>query len=85
MKAPLRYAFGWVLFVAIFAALNPIVSAIFDALAHQALVVSVITVALSLVAFTALFFLFLSRFYGWLDSPRLRVSPGQKVPDKDAL
>lgn len=69
MKAPLRFAFGWVLFVAIFAALNPIVNAIFDALTHQSLVVQVISAALALMVFIALFFLFLSRFFNWLDKP----------------
>jgi cell division protein FtsX len=69
VKAPLRYAFGWVLFVAIFAALNPIVNSIFQALREQPLAVPVITAALALVVFITLFFLFLGRFYHWLDSP----------------
>lgn len=69
MKAPLRFAFGWVLFVAIFAALNPIVNAIFDALTHQPLGVPIISAALALLVFIALFFLFFIRFFNWLDKP----------------
>lgn len=78
MKAPLRYAFGWVLFVAIFAALNPIVNAIFQALRHQPLAVSLISATLALVAFLALFFLFLGRFYRWLDAPDPQPFPQEK-------
>lgn len=35
MKAPLRFAFGWVLYVAIFAAVNPVVRAVADAIREQ--------------------------------------------------
>ena len=35
MKAPLRFAFGWVIFVAIFASLTPILHAIATALRNS--------------------------------------------------
>lgn len=78
MKAPLRFAFGWVLFVAIFAALNPIVNAIFEVLRSQPLAVLIITAAFALVALIAFFFLFLGRFYNWLDKPRPQPFASQK-------
>lgn len=69
MKAPLRFLLGWVVFIALFAMLTPIVAAIFEFCAALP-VLAMVTAVVSLVVFLALFFAFFRRFVCWLDEPR---------------
>lgn len=70
MKAPLRFAFGWVVFVAIFASLTPVLNAIAGALQILPLWLVVVILTCSLLVFLVVFFLFLRRFFTWCDQPR---------------
>lgn len=70
MKAPLRYAFGWVVFLAITAVLTPILNALVDAFQFMPIWLVVVILTASLVVFLAMFFLFLRRFWSWCDQPR---------------
>lgn len=69
MKAPLRLAFGWVIYVAIFASINPVVISIWQ-FASRFPAASVVSAVASIVALIALWFIVGSRFYRWLDEPR---------------
>lgn len=71
MKAPLRFALGWVIYVAIFAAIHPVVLAI-QPLVFQNPVASVVTMTISFVVLIAMFFYFGRRFFRWIDQPRRR-------------
>lgn len=75
MKAPLRFLLGWVVFIALFATLTPIVAAIFEFCAAFPVLAMVVAVC-ALVAFLALFFAFFRRFVRWLDEPRRARSDG---------
>ncbi|RTC46922.1 hypothetical protein EJ800_22880 [Pseudomonas aeruginosa] len=75
MKAPLRFLLGWVVFIALFAMLTPIVAAIFEFCAAFPALAMVVAVC-ALVAFLALFFVFFRRFVRWLDEPRRARSDG---------
>ena len=70
MKAPLRFAFGWVIFVAIFASLTPILHAIATALQVLPVWLVVVIMTSSLLVFLVFFFLFVRRFFTWCDQPR---------------
>ncbi|KSW21548.1 MULTISPECIES: hypothetical protein [Pseudomonas] len=70
MKAPLRFAFGWVVYLAITAALTPILKALVDVFQLMPIWLVVVILVASLVAFLATFFLFLRRFWSWCDQPR---------------
>lgn len=71
MKAPLRFAFGWVVYVAIFCALAPVVRAVvafFDGYPLD----FVVSLAAALVAFIVLWWFVLRAFWRWCDAPRKR-------------
>lgn len=76
MKAPLRFAFGWVIYVALFAAVNPVVRAIADAICEQPLLVPVITALVGMVLLALLIRGVLDPFWHWCDSPRKRAVSG---------
>lgn len=72
MKAPLRFAFGWVLYVALFSAVAPVVRAVLAFLEGAPLDLA-ISLASALVAFIALWWFVLRAFWRWCDAPRRRV------------
>ena len=69
MKAPLRFAFGWVLYVAILCAVSPAVRAVREFLEPYPLD-SVIVVVAAAFAFFALWWFVLRSFWSWCDRPR---------------
>jgi len=69
MKAPLRYAFGWVVYVAMLIAVAPVVRAFFVFLELFPVEGSISIVA-ALAAFIAVWWLLLRRFWSWCDQPR---------------
>lgn len=70
MKAPLRYAFGWVLYLAIFAAVNPVALAIWRAVQVQPVIVPVVTAIVGVVLLIWFHFRYLQHFWSWCDKPR---------------
>lgn len=70
MKAPLRSLTGWVVFTALYAAINPIASVIWAAATHQNPVVSIGTAVIALAILIYLSFRFAQPFYAWCDQPR---------------
>ncbi|WP_430318741.1 hypothetical protein [Pseudomonas nitroreducens] len=77
MKAPLRFAFGWVLYLAIVAATNPIIAAIWKAFQEQPLLVPIITAVGGVALLVGLYFVALRPFWSWCDQPR---KPNREVP-----
>lgn len=71
MKAPLRAAFGWVLYVAIFCAVAPVVRAAREYVESVPLDFA-ISLTAALVAFIALWWFVLRAFWRWCDAPRKR-------------
>lgn len=71
MKAPLRFAFGWVLYVAIFMAVSPAVRACIDFVELWP-VAGLVSAALATISVLIFFALVMPRFYRWLDAPRVR-------------
>lgn len=69
MKAPLRFAFGWVLYVAIFVALNQVLHPLAEYAVLYPEIFSVSVIA-ALAAFIAFYFFVLKHFWYWLDKPR---------------
>lgn len=69
MKAPLRFVFGWVLYLGLFMAINPIIIYVI-ALFGENIVAGVITATLALVVLIVMFFNFLQPFWRWADKPR---------------
>jgi uncharacterized membrane-anchored protein len=70
MKAPLRFAFGWVLYLAILMGINPIMKLIWHTAHQQPLVVTLATAFVGLALLIALYFGALRRFWQWCDEPR---------------
>lgn len=70
MKAPLRFAFGWVLYFAIFAAINPVVRVIWEVVQEQPVLVPIITAVIACAALAAIFLIVLRPFWSWCDHPR---------------
>ena len=70
MKPPLRFAFGWVLYFAIFAAINPVIQAVWEVVQEQPLLVPLITAVIACVALAVLVFFVLRPFWSWCDQPR---------------
>ncbi|WP_313290616.1 hypothetical protein [Stutzerimonas nitrititolerans] len=85
MKAPLRFAFGWVLYLAIFMAINPICSYLWVIVQEQPLVVTVVTSVFGVAFFIWLYFSVLRPFWGWCDVPLGRRSSNIKVADLDEI
>lgn len=69
MKAPLRVAFGWVLYVAIFMAVAPAVRTCID-FVEQWPVAGLVSAALATIAILIIFAVAMPRLYRWLDAPR---------------
>ncbi|WP_435606324.1 hypothetical protein [Pseudomonas knackmussii] len=74
MKAPLRFAFGWVVYVAILCAVSPALRAVLDFFDGAPLDLAISLVA-ALVAFISLWWFVLRAFWRWCDAPR-------KAPEK---
>lgn len=72
MKAPLRFAFGWVLYVALFSAVAPVVRAALG-LFEGAPIALAVSLAAALVAFIALWWFVLRALWRWCDAPRKRL------------
>jgi len=70
MKAPLRFLFGWVLYVTLFAMLNPVIDAIWQAVLFQDPIVPIVTAFVGLMILITLYLWPLSRFISWCDQPR---------------
>ena len=68
MKAPLRVAFGWVLYVAIFAAINPITVLLFDVVVDQPLSLTIHAALIAIAIFIFFHVAFLDRFWLWCDN-----------------
>lgn len=71
MKAPLRFAFGWVLYVAIFMAVAPAVRASID-FVEQWPFAGLVSAALATIVILVISVVVMPRFYRWLDAPRVR-------------
>ncbi|WP_312373866.1 hypothetical protein [Stutzerimonas nitrititolerans] len=72
MKAPLRFAFGWVIYLAIFMAVNPAVSYLWVVIQEQPLVVTVFASLVGVAFFIWLHFRVMRPFWGWCDAPLSR-------------
>ena len=70
MKAPLRFAFGWVLYLAIFAAINLPMAVMWDSIKAQPLHVSLTAAVIALALFIWFFATQLVRFWAWCDATR---------------
>lgn len=70
MKPPLRFAFAWVLYFAIFAAVHPVVNAIWLAVQEQPLLVPIITAVCAMALLAVVFLFALRPFWSWCDQPR---------------
>jgi len=75
MKAPLRFAFGWVLYLAIFSALVPLHQALYQYVLAYPLLSSFNALA-ALAALIAIASFWGVAFYRWMDAPR-RVQESQ--------
>ncbi|TLX52749.1 hypothetical protein DN824_22085 [Stutzerimonas nosocomialis] len=69
MKAPLRFALGWVLYIALFYASWPVV-AFAGELYAMFPIETIVALVAALIAYIALFYVALRRFWSWLDKPR---------------
>jgi len=76
MKAPLRQLFGWVLWLALVAAIGPIVRVMVDWFGAQTAEVISIVLALATMLFLPLWFLGLRRFWRWADATRRKPGEG---------
>lgn len=70
MKAPLRFMFGWVIYLGIFAGINYPMAVIWQAVKAQPLHVSITSAVVALALFIWFFATQLSRFWDWNDAPR---------------
>lgn len=70
MKAPLRFAFGWVLYLAIFAAINLPMVVMWQAVKAQPLHISITSAVVALALFIWFFATQLARLWAWCDAPR---------------
>uniref|UniRef100_UPI001F3AD446 hypothetical protein n=1 Tax=Pseudomonas pseudonitroreducens TaxID=2892326 RepID=UPI001F3AD446 len=61
---------AWVLYFAIFAAVHPVVTAIWNAVQEQPLLVPVITAVCAIALMVALYLVALRPFWSWCDQPR---------------
>lgn len=79
MKAPLRSVFGWVIYLAIFAALNYPMAVIWRAVQVQPLWLPLASAVVALALFGVLFVAVIYRFWSWCDAPRQlpKVPPSQ--------
>lgn len=82
MKAPLRYLFGWVIFVAIYAAIVPVCNVINTAVRQMPLAVPIAAAIVALCVMAACFFIVLRPFWRWCDEPRAkaRISTLEEKP-----
>lgn len=71
MKAPLRFAFGWVVYFAIFIAIAPAVRSCVLFIEHWP-VAGLASLVFSALALVVLIAFVVPRFYRWLDAPRAR-------------
>ncbi|WP_312245213.1 hypothetical protein [Stutzerimonas nitrititolerans] len=85
MKAPLRFAFGWVLYLAILMATNPVVAYLWLVVWEQPLVVTVGTSVFGVVFFILLYFRVLRPFFGWCDAHQERAVSNFKVVDVEKV
>ncbi|MCU9948257.1 hypothetical protein [Pseudomonas sp. PDM13] len=81
MKAPTRFLFGWVIYLALFMAINPVMAFLFQLANDQPLALTIASATFALVALWASFFLFLRRFWRWADKPR---ATAQNLPGDTA-
>lgn len=72
MKAPLRFAFGWVIYLGIFASINYPMAFIWDAVKAQPWWLSLLSAWFAVVLFAVFFFVGLRHFWAWCDFPRAR-------------
>lgn len=70
MKAPLRFLFGWVIYIAIYAATFPVCRAIEAAISVTPIVVSIVAAIVAMVFFALLMFFGMRRLFRWCDAPR---------------
>lgn len=76
MKAPTRFLFGWVIYIALFMAINPVLAYVFAVVSEQPMLLTIASATFALVALWASFFLFLRRFWRWADAPRQQQGEG---------
>lgn len=79
MKAPLRFAFGWVIYLCIFAAINYPMATIWLAVQAQPWWLAVLSAWVAVVLFAVFFFVGLRHFWSWCDATR---TPIVSVPDE---
>lgn len=70
MKAPLRFMFGWVIYLGIFAAINYPMAVIWQSFDSQPLWLPVASAIIALIGFGVFFWFVVSRFWSWCDAPR---------------
>ncbi|WP_236208485.1 hypothetical protein [Pseudomonas tohonis] len=76
MKAPLRQLFGWVLWLALVAAVSPVIRVLNDWFSVQPAEVVAIALAVSSFAFIPVWFFGLRRLWRWADAPRQQQGEG---------
>lgn len=82
MKAPLRFMFGWVIYLFIFAAINYPMAVIWEAVKAQPVHVSLTAGVAALVLFIWFFATQLVHFWAWCDATR---TPIVSVPEQHQL
>lgn len=80
MKAPLRFAFGWVIYLGIFAAINYPMAVMWQAVKVQPLHVSITSAVVALALFIWFFATQLVRLWAWCDSPRAADVQAEQAP-----
>lgn len=70
MKPPFRAVFLWVLYVALFAAVHPVVRVIGQAIQDEPVVFPIITAVGAVALLVGFYFVALRRFWSWCDQPR---------------
>lgn len=84
MKAPLRFAFGWVIYLGIFASINYPMAVMWQAVKAQPLHVSITAAVVSLALFIWFFATQLARFWAWCDATRTPLFPVSQQHQLDA-
>ncbi|MCY1287094.1 hypothetical protein D9M68_880120 [compost metagenome] len=70
MRPPFRFLFGWVIYIALLAAINPVVVAIIETFKEQPLIAPVITALVGVGMFAWGYERVLRRLWSWCDRPR---------------
>lgn len=77
MKAPLRFAFGWVIYLGIFAAINYPMAVIWEAVKAQPILLFLLSCLSAVGVFIWLLHRYLFRLWDWCDEPRSQSCPSE--------